>query len=154
MAKRIPEIEITEVDRERLIRIALASPLAMPANGDGEWLSTWLLLMIAKLPPSVERRDQALRTLYAEHTIGAERQRRDEVRRLCRMYEAGRWRFDQHRSSVPVDYLGTRDALLFEIYTLSDGAPPLSDRRLGMILTSDCIYKRNGRNKMRFSCPD
>lgn len=152
MANVSPSIEISHADREHLKRIALKAADAMP-DDDGAWLCGWVVLLLRSLPPDLSARDEALRELYRDHTDGSDAERRDEIRRLCRRYETGRWRVDQHRSGASVSYAGTRDALLFKVFEIGRGPPPLSDKRLGVILSSDCFYKRNGRHKMRFSCP-
>ncbi|WP_321384497.1 hypothetical protein [Rhizobium sp.] len=154
MKSREPLVQFVPSDVERLTRISLLAPATMPEHGDGEWLSNWIALLLAKLPPDLDSRNAMMCTLYEDYTLGTPAERRDEFRRLCRTYESGPWRKDSGRITAPHDYLGTRKELLFQIFNLSGGPPPLSDKRLILILSSDCFYKRNGRRKMRFSCPN
>ncbi|WP_165220365.1 hypothetical protein [Affinirhizobium pseudoryzae] len=152
MGKGVPEIRISREDRERLQRIAVVAADVIGGD-DGRWLAGWLALILAGLPADMFVRDDALRRLYEGYTIGGDLARRDELRRLCRNYEAGRWRYDRDRDRPPPNYVGTRDELLFLVFRHSDGSPPISDKRLIAILSGDCFYKRNGRHKMRFSFP-
>lgn len=139
-------MKISPSDRARIERIALAAPDVFP-GGDGIWLSDWLVRLLADLGPDRNTRDDALRALYETETKGTLAVRCDQLRRLVRSYEQGRWPRDCARQTMPPGYAGTRFELLFQAFRAGDGVPPLSRTKLKSILLSQCFYKRTTDSK-------
>jgi DNA-binding NarL/FixJ family response regulator len=96
-----------------------------------------------------DRRDEAVAALNDDY-VGSARDRAKEAARDLRLYAATGWKRDRRRDVAPLEYSGTRKAILFRVMRENGGKPVGADRirqivaaRIKQLSASLCLKSEN-----------